>query len=97
MRQHSRLQPDERRLFSVGPREDPRPAGFAESSFSFLDRVAQPYWERIRDELDRWFDDFPTCSSHRCRFASATSWICCHVHPCSTAPLVAIPTVRDLA
>jgi hypothetical protein len=65
VRQHSRLQADERRLFSVGPREDPGPAGFAESSFSFLDRVAQPYWGRIRDELDRWFDDFPTGETAR--------------------------------
>jgi hypothetical protein len=54
-----RLQSEERLLFSVGQREDPRHAGFAESSFSFLDRVAQPYWARVRDELDRWFDDFP--------------------------------------
>ena len=50
---------DEHLLFSAGPRRNPRHAGFAESSFSFLDRVAQPYWARVRDELDRCFDDFP--------------------------------------
>lgn len=55
----SRLEPDERLLFSTGQRVNPRHAGFAESSFSFLDRVAQPYWARVRDELDRWFDDYP--------------------------------------
>jgi hypothetical protein len=46
-------------LFSVGRRANPLHAGYAESSFAFLDRVAQPYWARIRDELDRWFGDFP--------------------------------------
>jgi len=55
----SRLKADERVLFSRGQRENPRHAGYAESSFAFLDRVAQPYWARVRDELDRWFDDFP--------------------------------------
>jgi len=53
------LKADERVLFSRGQRENPRHAGYAESSFAFLDRVAQPYWARVRDELDRWFDDFP--------------------------------------
>ena len=59
VQQGIRLQADERLLFSVGQRKNPRHAGHAESSFAFLDRVAQPYWARIRDELDRWFDDFP--------------------------------------
>jgi hypothetical protein len=59
VQRNSWLKADERVLFSVGRRGDPRHAGFAESSFQFLDRVAQPYWARVRDELDRWFDDFP--------------------------------------
>jgi hypothetical protein len=59
VQQTSRLQEDERLLFSVGRREDPRPERYAESSFAFLDRVAQPYWARVRDELDRWFEYFP--------------------------------------
>lgn len=60
VQRESRLGADERLLFSVGRRENPRHAGFAESSFAFLDRVCQPYWARIRDELDGWFGDFPT-------------------------------------
>lgn len=59
VQQDSPLKADERSLFSVGQRENPRHAGYAESSFAFLDRVAQPYWARVRDELDRWFHDFP--------------------------------------
>ena len=55
----SELRADERVLFSVGERRDARHSGHAESSFAFLDRVAQPYWARIRDELDGWFDAFP--------------------------------------
>lgn len=47
------------KLFSDGLRSDPSPAGYAEADFTFLDRVAQPYWERIRAELDRWFEAFP--------------------------------------
>ena len=57
--QEHRLTAQERLLFSVGRRVNPLHAGYAESSFAFLDRVAQPYWARIRDELDRWFADFP--------------------------------------
>ncbi len=53
------MQEDERRLFSIGRREDPRPGRYAESRFAFLDRVAQPYWARVRDELDHWFEVFP--------------------------------------
>ena len=56
---YSRLNEDEHLLFSVGERKNPRHAGFAESNFAFLDRLAQPYWVRVRRELDRWFDDFP--------------------------------------
>ena len=60
IQQDTPLKADGRRLFSVGWRENPSHAGYAESSFAFLDRVAQPYWARVRDELDRWFADFPT-------------------------------------
>lgn len=52
-------------LFSVRERTNGKPAGHAESSFAFLDRVAQPYWERIRIELDSWFADFPRGESAR--------------------------------
>lgn len=46
-------------LFSERPRTDTGQAGHAESSFAFLDRVDQPYWERVRQELERWFAAYP--------------------------------------
>ena len=43
-----------------GDRRDGRgPAGNSESSFGFLDRVDQPYWERVRRQLDKWFGALP--------------------------------------
>jgi hypothetical protein len=52
-------------LFTERIRTDPQPAGYAEPSFSFLDRVDQPYWSRVRAELDRWFADFPDGQASR--------------------------------
>jgi hypothetical protein len=47
------------RLFDEMERADGAPAGYREDSFSFLNRVNQPYWARIRDELERWYTGFP--------------------------------------
>jgi hypothetical protein len=47
------------RLFGAGERTDPQPARYAESSYAFLNRVASPYWARVRDELEAWFEAFP--------------------------------------
>lgn len=40
-------------------RTDPGHAQYGEDSFSFLDRVDQRYWERIRSELEGWFAEYP--------------------------------------
>jgi len=46
-------------LFSTGKRTDPAPSRYGEDSYSFLDRVDQKFWNRIREELECWFADFP--------------------------------------
>lgn len=46
-------------LFSQGRRTDPSPSRYGEDSFSFLDRVDQKFWQRIRSELERWFAEYP--------------------------------------
>jgi hypothetical protein len=46
-------------LFDEFERTDPSPAGYKEDRFSFLSRVDQPFWQRIRDELERWHADYP--------------------------------------
>jgi hypothetical protein len=47
-------------LFSDMKRTDPSPGRYGEDSFSFLDRVDQIFWARVREELERWFAEFPT-------------------------------------
>jgi hypothetical protein len=47
------------RLFDEFERTDPSPARPGEDSFSFMNRVDQPFWQRIREELERWFADYP--------------------------------------
>jgi hypothetical protein len=47
------------KLFDDFQRTDPSPGGHQESRFDFLNRVNQPFWERIREELDRWYADYP--------------------------------------
>lgn len=46
-------------LFSPITRTDPSPSRYGEDSFSFLDRADQKFWERIREELERWFAGYP--------------------------------------
>jgi hypothetical protein len=46
-------------LFSQTERSDPSPSRYGEDSFSFLDRVDQKFWRRIRMELEHWFVEYP--------------------------------------
>lgn len=46
-------------LFADWQRSDPRPSQHRESTFEFLDRVDQPYWERVRNTMNQWFAVFP--------------------------------------
>src|SRR6202012_3159178 len=47
------------KLFSETERTDPSPGRHGEDSFSFLDRVDQKFWARVRQELERWFAEYP--------------------------------------
>ena len=47
------------RLFDEFERTDSSVATDEEDSFSFLNRVAQPYWQRVRDLLEQWFSEYP--------------------------------------
>jgi len=59
-------------LFSATERVDPSPCRYGEDSYSFLDRVDQVFWERIRVELESWFSEFPPeeAGDLRARFKS---------------------------
>lgn len=46
-------------LFDPIARVDPSPAGHAEDSFSFMNRVHQAFWARVREVLDSWFAEYP--------------------------------------
>jgi hypothetical protein len=60
-------------LFDDEARTDPSPAHDGEGSFTFMNRVDQPYWHRIRQVIDRWFEDYPRAEAAdlRSRFRSA--------------------------
>lgn len=47
-----------RQIFDDFVRTDPRPAN-GEDSFSFLNRVASPYWQRVRDFIEAAFAEYP--------------------------------------
>lgn len=47
-------------LFDVAVRTDPSPASHGEDSFTFLNRGEGIVWDRIRDVLNEWFQEFPT-------------------------------------
>jgi hypothetical protein len=47
------------RLFDDLVRTDPSPAGDGEDSFTFMNRVDQQFWSRVRDQLEEWFADYP--------------------------------------
>ena len=48
-----------RTLFQSGPRNDGRPARPTEDSYAFLNRVDQPYWGRVRDQVEGLYARFP--------------------------------------
>ena len=58
------------RIFDDVARVDVRPA-HEEDSFTFLNRVATPYWTRVRDFVDETFATYP--SRARWRAADALS------------------------
>ena len=47
-------------LFDEIERTDPSPASDAEDHFAFLNRVATPFWERVRSLLSDWVDRLPS-------------------------------------
>lgn len=51
--------PAELTLYDDFERTDPEPAGAVESSFAFLNRIDQPFWQRVRDLTETWFAEFP--------------------------------------
>jgi hypothetical protein len=46
-------------LFSDVERTDSTPAAYGEAMYSFLDRVASPYFANVRDLLERWYANLP--------------------------------------
>ena len=62
-------------LFDQVERSDPSPATHAEDSFTFMNRVDQPLWARVRDVLDVWFADYPrdAAADLRARYRDADS------------------------
>lgn len=46
-------------LFDKFERTDKSPAAHEESSFAFMNRVRQPYWEHVRNKLEEWFSEYP--------------------------------------
>ncbi len=50
-------------LFDQIERTNASPAGYDEDSVSFLNRVAGPYWQRVRTALDDWSAVFPDTSA----------------------------------
>jgi hypothetical protein len=62
-------------LFDQITRDDPSPASHGEDSFTFMNRVDQPLWARIRDVLDGWFAEYPRAAAAdlRARYRAADS------------------------
>jgi hypothetical protein len=46
-------------VFSDRVRTDASPCGHSESTFAFLDRVAGPYWEQVRELMEQWVAHLP--------------------------------------
>lgn len=51
------------RLFEEVERTNSSPAAYNEDSFSFLNRAAGPYGQRVRTVLDDWYAVFPDTSA----------------------------------
>ncbi len=64
-------------LFDDFERNDPSSGKWSEDTFSVLNRVATPYWGKIRTQLDAWFTDYAGTAAAdkaadlRARFRSA--------------------------
>lgn len=54
-------------LFEDLERHDPAPARHAEDSFTFLNRVDQPFWAEVRRVLEEWFGRYPAEEAERLR------------------------------
>ncbi len=46
-------------LFDVWQRTDASTASYGEDMYTFLDRVAGPFWDEVRSVLDDWFSRLP--------------------------------------
>lgn len=47
-------------LFDDFERTNSSPASYAETSFTFLNRVATPFWSEVRRVLEAWFSRYPS-------------------------------------
>lgn len=47
------------RLFHDRPRTDPSPSKESEPTFRFLDRAPGLFWQRVRDQVERWLATYP--------------------------------------
>jgi hypothetical protein len=50
------------RIFDDFERTDPAPAHETESSYHFLNRVARPQWELVRNLIEEWFSEYPVAA-----------------------------------
>ncbi|MGX7828294.1 hypothetical protein ACTG9Q_24705 [Actinokineospora sp. 24-640] len=46
-------------VFDNLARDNNRPASYSESDFVFLNRVAGPYWDQVRDRIESWVAVYP--------------------------------------
>jgi hypothetical protein len=50
------------RIFDDFERTDPAPRSDAESSYHFLNRVARPQWQLVRNLIEEWFSEYPVAA-----------------------------------
>jgi hypothetical protein len=60
-------------IFDEFARTDPSPASDTEDPFHFMNRVARPPWDRVRELVNEWFAEYPEASKAdlRSRFQDA--------------------------
>src|SRR4051794_9273503 len=54
-------------VFESRLRDDPAPSRSGESTFSFLDRIDDAAFDRVRRLVNSWFDRFPSVSQDELR------------------------------
>lgn len=54
-------------LFDTFERSNPDPATIEEDSFTFLNRIDQPYWAEVRRVLEVWFGRYPASEAPQLR------------------------------